>query len=346
VYHNGIVERKTARATDSLGPRSPQDAQGIRYLTDIIKTLDEARSIIDNPDLRGRKKYPNLLLKAVDGDFTDDLQGVSSEDGFVPGYEADKDLSLKILGPVIEKDANGASRLRWLGDVGKTKNGHSVIFKLKYKDITILMGGDLNIPAEEHLLAHYTHLDPHPKTAAERQAILDAARPVFEVDLAKACHHGSADFTELFLESINSSVVVVSSGDEESFSHPRPDALGSFGKYGRGIRPLIFSTELARSPSAQMKDPVEFRQEIERLGSLIEDTQDDAKRKNLEKELDDTYRRLERSVAVYGMIAVRTDGKRMLIAQKLEKARSNSQKWDLYRLEPDDDDRLVYVSKH
>jgi hypothetical protein len=32
------------------------------------------------------------------------------------------------------------------GDDGKTKNGHSVVLRLKYREIRILMGGDLNIP--------------------------------------------------------------------------------------------------------------------------------------------------------------------------------------------------------
>ena len=40
---------------------------------------------------------------------------------------------------------------------------------------------------------------------------------------------------------------VISSGDNESFSHPRADAIGCAGRYSRGVKPLIFSTELARS---------------------------------------------------------------------------------------------------
>ena len=38
------------------------------------------------------------------------------------------------------------------------------------------------------------------------------------------------------------------------------------------------------------------------------------------------------NVAKYGMITVRTDGERVIIAQKLEKKRSPGQKWDLYEL--------------
>lgn len=69
----------------------------------------------------------------------------------------------------------------------------------------------------------------------------------FEVDVAKSCHHGSSDFTEAFMKLVNPLATVISSGDNESFSHPRADAIGCAGKYSRGSRPLVYSTELARS---------------------------------------------------------------------------------------------------
>lgn len=53
-------------------------------------------------------------------------------------------------------------------------------------------------------------------------------------------------------------------------------------------------------------------------------------------------------MAVYGMINVRTDGDRVVIAQKLEQPRtSTGEKWDVYRLERDGESgELRYVSKH
>ena len=38
------------------------------------------------------------------------------------------------------------------------------------------------------------------------------------------------------------------------------------------------------------------------------------------------------NVARYGMITVRTDGEKVIIAQKLEKARGTGKKWDIYEL--------------
>jgi hypothetical protein len=46
------------------------------------------------------------------------------------------------------------------------------------------------------------------------------------------------------------------------------------------------------------------------------------------------------------MINVRTDGEKVIIAQKLERPRDlTSEKWDIHRLEPGNDG-LEYQSKH
>ena len=52
-----------------------------------------------------------------------------------------------------------------------------------------------------------------------------------------------------------------------------------------------------------------------------------------QKETDAT---LERVVTVYGMINVRTDGEKVIIAQKLERVVSSTN-WDIHRLEWDEE---------
>lgn len=126
----------------------------------------------------------------------------------------------------------------------------------------MLLGGDLNEPAEDHLMEHYTGANlPALRKAlkstnagqrqnsenAIRAAVLQA-RTVFQTDIAKSCHHGSSDFTSEFMDALNPIATVISSGDEEPHCHPRPDTLGTIGKYSRGVRSLIFSTELAAPP--------------------------------------------------------------------------------------------------
>jgi hypothetical protein len=44
------------------------------------------------------------------------------------------------------------------------------------------------------------------------------------------------------------------------------------------------------------------------------------------------------------MINLRTDGEKVVLAQKLEQPRSKADKWDIHRLEPGPDGCLRYVS--
>lgn len=236
--------------------------------------------------------------------------------------------------------------LKYFTDPGKTKNGHSVVLKLTYGDVRILLGGDLNILAELHLLREHLGEDV-PEGTQELDAYIEKARQIFQVDVAKACHHGSADFTTAYLRAVNPVATVISSGDDESHAHPRPDALGAFGKFSRGERPLIFSTELARSAKENIKSADELRLEFKRLIERRDGIDADSpKRAAADAAIDKLLAALERSVAVYGMINLRTDGKNILMAQKLEAKRPNGQEWDVHQLEQDDSGEFTYVSKH
>jgi hypothetical protein len=59
--------------------------------------------------------------------------------------------------------------------------------------------------------------------------------------------------------------------------------------------------------------------------------------------LDTEISQLERSIAVYGMINLRTDGEKVVLTQKLEQPRSKADKWDIHCLEPGSDGRLRYI---
>ena len=220
-----------------------------------------------------------------------------------------------------------------------------MVLRLIYCNVSVLLGGDLNIAAEDYLLGHYTGMDPEDEAAAD--ALVEAARGTFKADVAKACHHGSADFREVFLRCVNPMATIVSSGDNESHAHQRPDALGAIGKHGRGRRPLIFSTELARSTKENIKSPHRLREEITGLITKLNEAQTDSEREAAQEKLDAALARLERSVAVYGLINLRTDGVRAILAQKLERPRApTKEEWDVHRLEPDGNGAVQYVSKH
>jgi hypothetical protein len=212
--------------------------------------------------------------------------------------------------------------------------------------VRILLGGDLNVPAENLLLGHHTGLPTPPRSVAEHDALVAAARARFEVDIAKACHHGSADVSLDFLAALNPLATVVSSGDDEPHAHPRADTLGAIGACSRGPRPLIFSTELARSAREAIKHPHVLRARLRALPALLAAASDPAVKKKLEAELEALTSQIDRSVAVYGAINLRTDGRRAIVAYKIEAPRSLDRKWDIYRLIPDATGRLRYDSRH
>ena len=313
VYHNGMIEGAGA----SLGTDIKYN--GKSYVTDLCDTDADYQERIKHVKAG---TYINMLKKT-------DAPKIGLRKGSDPLYDKNG-LKMEIMGPVAE-EIDGKAALPSFGDTGKTKNGHSVVVKLTIGHLRLLAGGDLNTESEYHLIKAYSGVDiaalkkelegkklsdeDRKKKEAEIEKAVLAARESLEVDIAKSCHHGSADFSSEFLQVLNPIATIISSGDEEPHCHPRPDTLGTIGKYSRGKRSLIFSTELARSG----KEFVEVAK------------------------LKDSEKKLERVVTVYGMINVRADGEKAIIAQKLEKVVGKTN-WDIHKLEWNDEKQeFVYV---
>lgn len=204
--------------------------------TQVLQTIFSDLSI-ENPPCKlnqGISSLVNAIKKAKAEGRLEEVSRIGA--GAVPikqkieGYE----LKAEVLAPFTENH-NGQETCVYFGDEGKTINGHSLVLKFTYGKRTFLFGGDLNADSENYISGKYDH----DKT--------------FEVDVAKACHHGSSDFTTEFMARVNPYATVISSGDNEAYAHPRADAIGCAGRYARGDRPLVFSTELARSVDLRTK---------------------------------------------------------------------------------------------
>lgn len=329
LHHNGIVHRP---GSDPLGPTT--DGQSPERLLQLVRDRDGLAALLADDANVGRSRYPRLMRKALANPLVGDIRMLGADDGHLPGYDgADGGLAIDVLGPVVE-EVDGTPTLRVLGGTGVTKNGHSVVLRVRYGDVTIGLGGDLNVPAQRFLLRHHAGVDTATLDGLDADARAErvaAARAVFQVDVAKACHHGSSDVEDVFMEATNAIATVISSGDEEQHSHPRPDALGLTGRYGRGPRPLIFSTELARSHTSWLERPAAL---VASEGDLLDEARllADAGRQ-VDSDPDTTAARFQRAVTVYGLITLRTDGERVVIAQKLERSRGATS-FDHYCLEP------------
>lgn len=371
VFHNGIVERKISD-DEKKAIKGRKDVKyfydlglavkagnGERYLVDLVNT-DKAMRDLLKIQKKTRKKYLSTMRAAIENPANKNLKfkALAAKDKQLPGYDGSEDITIDVLGPVTEEvtyDGKKHDLLRTIGNEGVTKNGHSIVFRLKIGKLKILLGGDLNTESEDYLLRHYCNIDEdtsdlekvvHHLNAkggnlttdeaedlkiaeATLSAIVSKARKTFQVDVAKACHHGSHHFSETFLKALNAIAVVISSGDSEAYSHPRPDALGAFGKYGRGHRPLLFSTEIARS-TREFTPVFKYFARLQKYQSELAAATSHREKSRIQREIEQEK---DRNVVVYGMITLRTDGEKVIIAQKIEEPSGKDRKWDLHELE-------------
>lgn len=294
LFHNGLV------ADTSL-----VSERGAKFYTNLV--ADKAALASMSSAGKGNQLARKLSAAFAAGRFGE-LRLLGASDGELPGLASAPRFRVEVLAPVFEPDASGRPRLReFLSNFNKTKNGHSVILKVTYGDVRVLLGGDLNSPGQARLLAHY---------GGEGKDAIAAARARLEVDVVKAFHHGGSEDTRAdFFQALAPVATVVSSGDEEGYSHPRADALGTIGRWSRSDRPLIFCTELARSGHLG--------------GHPLVQEQQAPKGASKGKRTSSRERKLDSAIARYGAINLRTDGRRMIFGQRLE----DGSGWDLYPLE-------------
>lgn len=237
IYHNGIARfhnqksRRPSKYDADLGQTDSRGQTGVKrtLLETGFSTIEDAKLLLNEGGLMsGFQKFLEAVVKAHNQKRLGEMKILTSRDKFVPGFSGHDGLRIDVLAPVPDSQT-GPYRFKWFKDSSHTRNGHSIVLRLHYDQRSILLGGDLNTHSEEYLLDHYNPENP------------------FRVDVAKSCHHGASEFTVNFMEAIKPYATVISSGDNESYSHPRADAVGCAGRYSRGIRPMVFSTELARS---------------------------------------------------------------------------------------------------
>jgi len=121
------------------------------------------------------------------------------EVGYGDNIRLDRDTNLKVLNPAKE-----------LGD-NMSLNNSSIVVKLIYKDISMLLTGDIEKEAEMLLV--------------KRDEIRNT-------DILKVPHHGSeTSSVKEFLKYVNPSAAVISVG-RNNFGHPSEEVLERYGSFG------------------------------------------------------------------------------------------------------------------
>ncbi len=216
---------KTVRGELDGGPRDDGLSTSDKF---IVEMLDDARSFAEpsSPFDGSFKELAALVANKVA--VAARLGADPEEETWLPGYSPDDGvtgpegipLTVRVLGPILEKfrDVEGSERvgLRELSSKSVTRNGHSITLRFDYGDARILLTGDLNAKSQRLLLSY-----------------IDASE--YAVDVAKGCHHGSEDVDMRFLAAMKARTTVLSSGDNEDYSHPRPVIMGASAFHGREI---------------------------------------------------------------------------------------------------------------
>jgi hypothetical protein len=282
----------------------PRGERGIRREGRFITELLSGKTSFRSPPRPFSDAFGSFARAAAKAAGT--IKRLSAADRFLPGYEAG-DLVVRVLGPIEEQLEGGGSGLRVLGSDAETVNGHSIVLRIDYHQARILLTGDLNTRSQKLLLSYV------PETQ-------------FAADVVKACHHGAEDIDAAFSKALQARATVISSGDNESFSHPRPLVMGASGRYGRESRgpkgellpPLVYSTELARSIA--LAHAFEVRVPVPAPGTKDFAARDSSVR--LQKGKFESFS--DRPVStdlVYGLVNVRTDGRHILCATLEENGR-------------------------
>jgi beta-lactamase superfamily II metal-dependent hydrolase len=331
IYHCGLgrfskpyTDFASGAGMSQLGPLAGTDLPEA-FLTTLIDGFQDVRTYGKKTPSRSYTlsgDYANWLSRLADleGKGVKKLMRLHhvTNGGFVPGFEGSEDPSIRILGPV-EEAWKGKPALRYIDtasavdDPSLTRNGLSVVLRLDYGDARILLTGDLNFRSQAVLLKHVPGQE-------------------YRAHVVKACHHGSEDVSWKFLQATDPVAVMVSSGDNESHVHPRAKVLGWSGAFATPIQsgkdksylglteasyrsPLIYSTELSRS--VQLWEPHAV---LEKDGDDLVEVKNphiQPRARSLTKPDSEDPRPMKDWLLadrlLYGLINVRTDGKKVVM---------------------------------
>jgi beta-lactamase superfamily II metal-dependent hydrolase len=294
VFHNGLVKRPNdVDEEDSFGATKKVGDETI--ITELETDLTEVPDAEMNKYFKQWKK--TLLAWEQDGAI--EFKRLAKGDDKAFDFLKDEGIEAQVLGPILSSK-DGVSGLRFLGkppkgpqlgvpevvpeakfkglDASHTINGHSIVLRLELGNWRLIFAGDLNPQAEQHLVD-------------------DGA--VLEAEVFKVPHHGSHEYSDAFIGAVSPLVSIVSSGDESArkeYIHPRATLMNALGRNSRDGSAVVFVTEL-----------VAF---FETVGWVRPDAAKGVDGKPPEAKDRDffAFRR-----TAYGMVRVRTDGKRLLV---------------------------------
>ncbi len=309
-YHNGLgrfsgkppIGKMVEAESLELPALGNQGRKKRRFITELL----DGKPSFQNPSRAFTREFAEFASWVAK--VPKKVKRLTQRDQYLPGYKpGENSVAIRVLGPILEKTTAGPDGLRDLGSDSETVNGHSVVLRLDYGRSRTLLTGDLNTPSQKLLLR------AHP-------------RQEFSVDVAKACHHGSAHVDYDFLKAMQPRATVISSGDNEDYSHPQPLLIGASAMFGRAsvdpdgalLPPLIYSTELARSTALAYADRLKIPGNNGDPEKLFEAELSKVKPDGRTADFQ-SFRNVPLATRlIYGLVNVRTDGNHVLCATMKE----------------------------
>ena len=329
IYHAGL-SWWVGPGGRTLGPTTDTSAGSMhtRLLEDRSAVQTALRSDA-TPKLQGEwaKFWRQAVRTRTRGGSPTPIQRLSHASEALPHFDDPDGVSVRVLAPVEFEVDGGPAIRRFSGGTSKNTNGNSILLRVDYGSTRVLLTGDLNQGSQHSLLADWS-----------------GRHGEFACDVAKGCHHGSGDISMRFLNAMSPTATIISSGDSEGHDHPRPEVTAASGATGfqvvssdRMSSPLVYITELARSVTLGTPTRMEFTDDSGNTHIVTGDGFKNVKvtykvtqagdrgaktfTRTLQRKDKTTPRQLV-DFTVFGLINVRTDGRKILIAARNEAKQS------------------------
>jgi beta-lactamase superfamily II metal-dependent hydrolase len=295
VYHNGLIKRpgkingkkvkeeemfgQTAEITDNLNNKKTL------VVTELVDDLTHIADDQMNKHFKAWKK----ALSAYNQRRPITFRHLQKGDDTAFDFLNEENIKVEVLGPLMTTDGTTTGLKFLKSPPNKVRSGQEV-FDLDDADFkTFSASHTVNGHSIIFRLTYgdFRFLFSGDLNDEAERALVKDDKDKLQADVLKVPHHGSADFSSAFLRAVAPSVSIVSSGDENSqkeYIHPRANLVGALGRFSKLEEPLIFITELVAF--FEMKGAVTDA----KLGSFF-----------------------AFSRPTFGIVKVRTDGKRLLV---------------------------------
>ena len=120
---------------------------------------------------------------------------------------------------ILDKEENIYIEILWpqKDQQEKDNNDNSVVTRIVYGNVGIMLTGDASISVEEKLVQSFS--DSFSRETSPTQNNLQA-------NILKAGHHGSRTSTSKeFLNAVNPEYIIISAGQDNKFGHPHPEVI-------------------------------------------------------------------------------------------------------------------------